>query len=246
MAALSPPDGFHHCQFCLVRDTPCPAAPSGQPFDLEYVAHTSSSSTSTGALEWMPQGILGLDNPTLFKGFSVQSDVGYEDKPKARPLVKAQPTQQGASGVELRFARIQRRSEVEVHTQHHVMHKWVSQSHVRTSSWSCSWSGVTVGFLSGYDGNCLRWTNVTDKRPHFWVETRYWNGWTLNTRVSDSGDSVPKNESQTRETASPAQSTWSIERGWIVECVWKFSIASPVITQRCRTLMAASEAAQPT
>ena len=50
LATLSPRDGFHPCEFWLVRDTSCPAAVSWQPFNLEYVAYASSSSTPTGAL----------------------------------------------------------------------------------------------------------------------------------------------------------------------------------------------------
>ena len=48
-ATLSPHDGFHHYEFRLVRGTPCPAALPGQPFDLEYAACASSSSTPKGS-----------------------------------------------------------------------------------------------------------------------------------------------------------------------------------------------------
>ena len=48
-ATPSLPDGFHHCEFWLVRDIPRPAALSGQSFDLEHGACASSSSASTGA-----------------------------------------------------------------------------------------------------------------------------------------------------------------------------------------------------
>ena len=63
-ATLSPPDGFHHYEFCLVRDTPCPAAPRGL------------SSVIVHALRRMPRDTQGPYKSTLVEAHSVLDDEG--------------------------------------------------------------------------------------------------------------------------------------------------------------------------
>ena len=126
------------------------------------------------------------------------------------------------------FARIQRRSEVEARTKYHVVRKWVSQSHVGTGSWSSSWCGVVFVFLSGNDGNWFRWTDVTDKRHHSWVETRFQKGWKFNNKgVSDSEDSVPKTSQRfERQRLKPSRAVGRVKDSGSPAKSW------PVITQR--------------
>ena len=93
-AALSPPDGFRRYEFWLVRETPCPADLSGQPFDLEYVAYALSSFSSTGALEWLPRDTQQeLHQDTLSWEYVFLENVKVEEQREACPSLESQPTQ---------------------------------------------------------------------------------------------------------------------------------------------------------
>ena len=138
------------------------------------------------------------------------------------------PTTQTASRAELRFARTQRRREVEVRTKHHVAHLWVSSHTPEPVRGQVP--GVAVGFLSGNDGKLVAVGKRHRQTTSLQVRNSLPRG--VETRSQRLHIQRPQNESATRETASQAQSTWPIERDGIVRVSGSPAKTWPVNTHR--------------
>ena len=165
-----------------------PTALSGQPFVLMCATYDSSSSSSSGALGWIP-GDTGSLQVHVLRGVLCP-----QRRQEARPLSKAQPTQHTRLP---EWSRVSRESKEGVESKS--AQSTTSGCRSRASGpVRCSWSGVSVGFFLSFDGNWLRLTNVIDKRGHSWVENRCLKGWKLNKGVSDYGDRVPKTQVESR------------------------------------------------
>ena len=111
------------------------------PFDLKYAAFVLDHLNGSPGVD--ARGTLGPDKSTPVKLYSVLGDVGFKGQLKACPP-------QTDSRVELSFVWTEKEeASGSPHKAPHQPSKCVSQSRVRTGSWSGSRSGVTVGFLSG-------------------------------------------------------------------------------------------------
>ena len=65
----------------------CSAVPLGQPFVLHYEVYATTTSTSSGALRWIPRGTQGLSKDTQCKGFSFWEELRSASRCCRRPVV---------------------------------------------------------------------------------------------------------------------------------------------------------------